>query len=445
MASATQRLIGTSRLSIREEAAFQQPELARSVVSLSQYKEDADVLARIFQSLHDTHVPLRGGGTSWLVFHDAGTESSSLLDAHLYGGTSGVALFLAAYYLVTKDARAFDLALSTIAPLRAKMKELAAASETTRRRSIPIGGLIGLGAFVYVFTRLAAWLNMPELLDGANVACNLITPDRIRADQKFDIVKGSAGALLCLLVLERAAAEPAMRQHALDMAIMCGQHLLDRRVSQESGARAWPVVGVAAISGFGHGAAGIAYALVRLFERTGEKHFLAAAEEACEFERSIYDRKAKTWFDPRFKRLLEHAAWCHGAPGIALGRVASLAAMPSEAVRSDIQESLANTCSLPIYPLDDLCCGNFGRVEILHIAGQRLGQPQFLDASYSLRTEVLRRAAISGFLFGSAKQQDHAKRTLKLQPSLFRGLSGAGYTLLRMMEPDLLPSILLLE
>jgi lantibiotic modifying enzyme len=80
----------------------------------------------------------------------------------------------------------------------------------------------------------------------------------------------------------------------------------------------------------------------------------------------------------------------------------------------------------------------------LHVAAQRLKQPQFFEASYSLRTEVLKRAASSGFLFRS-QQHDQAKQTAKPQPSLFRGLSGTGYVLLRMMEPNLLPSILLLE
>lgn len=403
-------------------------------------------LADWLLQLNSNAVPLRGGAKSWMIPQDdlADSSGSTVMGPQVYTGTSGIALFCGAYYLATGNLEARELALHVVAPLSAKMRELAHASGTPRPLAISVGGLTGLGGFLYTFTRLAVWLDSSELHDSALAVCKLFTPDRIWADQKFDIVKGTAGALLSLLAFEKTLTSAGpMRQHALDMAVLCGEYLLRSRAPQGTGLRAWPGALGPAITGFAHGAAGIAYALVRLYERTGNEELRKGVREAFDFERSLYDPFRKTWFDPRFNRFLEHTAWCHGAPGIALARLGALSVVDSEAIRSDIQDALAITRALPLVHGDDLCCGNFGRVDILHTAAQVLGQADCLEHACSLANQVLTRAAISGFCFGPPNgMNDH---TAEFRPSLFRGLTGVGYVLLRLIYPTLLPSILLLE
>ena len=429
-----------------QKGSFQEQKVRNEPGSDFPVQESNAFIARLFSDLAAHAVALKGGANSWRLDLPHGGESA-LMGPHFYAGTSGVAFFCAAYYRVTGNVEARNLALHSIAPL--EMKMLGSAAADHRATAVLIGGFIGLGSFLYTFTRLAGWLDSPSLVDAATAVSSWVTPDRISEDEKFDIVNGTAGTLLALLAFEKlAAAGASARQRALEMAALCGEHLLCHRATFKSNARGWPGRARPPISGFAHGAAGIAYALSRLFERTREKSFLDAAEEAFDFERSLYDPQTRTWFDPRFNCPLQHVAWCHGAPGIALARLASLDVIDTKALRSDINEALDITVSLPLTPLDDLCCGNFGRVDILHTASQHLQQSDFLYNSWKVATQVLTRAAANGFYFGTPDQnktQNGTKSTAYFNPSFFRGLSGVGYALLRLIHPRVLPNVLLLQ
>ena len=351
------------------------------------------------------------------------------LGPHLYDGTSGIALFLAAYHHVTGEAEARDLALRVIAPLRARMSQLAAAPERARELRLAIGGLIGLGSFLYMFVRLAEWLREPELLQSACDVMVLITPERIAEDDRLDVMAGCAGTLLALLAVDREASRVLSQGlDPLALARACGRHLVARR---------------AVISGFAHGAAGIACALIRLYQRTGEEEFREAALEGFAYERGLYDPAARNWLDPRFGRLLEQSAWCHGAPGMALGRLAS-AGLPEigPQFEEDLEEALSITCSLPDSPIDSVCCGNLGRAEILWTAGRALDRPSLAEAAGALAERVLARG---NFVFEIPEDETAGPEAPRFQPSFFLGLAGAGYSLLRLAHPDRLPCVLMLE
>src|SRR5436305_422443 len=275
--------------------------------------------AGIARELRDRAVYCRDGSVTWRVAPTEPSRGAALLGPHLYDGSSGVALFLGAFHEVTRDAEARDLALRAIAPLRAKVAQLVAQPERARRLAIPVGGLIGLGSYAYVFLRLARWLGQPGLLDAAGEVASLLTRERIASDRRFDITAGCAGTLLALLALHRE--EPAAG--ALDVARLCGCHLLEHRVAYRGLPRAWATPDHPPLSGFAHGASGIAYALLRLAE-LGVGEFRSAALEALAYERGLYDSESRSWLDPRFERPLEQSAWCHGPPGMALARAVGL-------------------------------------------------------------------------------------------------------------------------
>ena len=66
-------------------------------------------------------------------------------------------------------------------------------------------------------------------------AARLITLERIAEDRHFDLLGGSAGALVALLVLhdECEGREPWL----LDQAMACGRHLLENRAASPQGPR----------------------------------------------------------------------------------------------------------------------------------------------------------------------------------------------------------------
>ena len=84
------------------------------------------------------------------------------------------------------------------------------------------------------------------------------------------------------------------------MAVLCGEHLMEKRTHTESGYRAWRTLWAhQPLTGFAHGAAGVAYALLRLGEATGDTRFLEGAEEAIAYETAVYSATARNWPDFR--------------------------------------------------------------------------------------------------------------------------------------------------
>ena len=235
----------------------------------------------------------------------------------LYDGAVGIGMFLAAVERVTEGAGLLTSAMGAVRPLLVELKERG--EETAEQ--LGIGGLSGLGSVVYGLVCMSRLLGETSLLWGAERAASLITPQRIDADMELDVTLGSAGALLGLLMLY----ETSGHLPALAGAVRCGQRLIARLEPAGRGVRALRTLGGRFLNGFSHGAAGIAYALCRLHAVTRDPNYLEAARGLVEFERSSFSVEQGDWPDlrqsgpPRFV-----AAWCHGAPGIALGRIASL-------------------------------------------------------------------------------------------------------------------------
>ena len=183
-------------------------------------------------------------------------------------------------------------------------------------------------------------------MDIANLAASLITQQSIASDRSFDIIAGAAGAILGLLSLYQAKVAPTV----LDRAVGCGYHLLVNRTKSDSGFRAWATLQGKLSTGFSHGAAGIAYALLRLYKTMQDPTFLEAAEEAIAYERSVFSPSAGNWQDVREDKPSFMTSWCHGAPGIGLARLGGLAILDTAEIRQEIAVALNTTCLLYTSP-----------------------------------------------------------------------------------------------
>lgn len=394
--------------------------------------------AVIGAQLRDHAVERPGGGITWNPPAGRDGEQAGKLGPDLYAGVLGIALFLAALDHVRSRDDHRELVTRAIAPLRRTLRELAGDTDRAQRLRFQLGGFVGLGAFVYTFVRIGGWLDEPALVGEAHDLTRLLTTDCILGDGHLDVVDGSAGAVLALLALDAVAPEAnAAGATPLALASACARHLLDRRVSHEGRPRAWAGHGKPPLGGFAHGAAGIGYALLRLFARTGDEALRAAALEGFAFEDSLFQAGAANWLDPRTGRLLEQRAWCHGAPGIALGR---LGALDVHDARAELGPLLQGTRSIPDTTLDHLCCGNLGRADILLHAHQALGDDQPLNDALALAGRTVDRAEEAG---GFALVRPGEAPGLR--PSLFHGISGVGLALLRLAAPGSLPCILRLE
>src|SRR5262249_10581189 len=155
--------------------------------------------------------------------------------------------------------------------------------------------------------------------------------------------------------------------------------LLAARRESHSAYRSWPTVGNSLLGGFSHGAAGISYALVRLFEATGDGRYLEAAREGCAYEDTLFDPEGGNWADLRDdgKDAIDQCSWCHGAAGIALGRALSARSLGAHGPESHLEDALRRTLREPLLNLDQLCCGNLGRADILLEASRLLNRPEY--------------------------------------------------------------------
>jgi type 2 lantibiotic biosynthesis protein LanM len=392
--------------------------------------------------------PFAQGRKSWIGFHFEPTlEYYSLkpVDFSLYDGMCGIALFLAALGSVTGEQTFSTCVTSALQLLCQHIRVTVSSVSEQQQKQWGIGGTAGLGSFLYALTRIGTWLQQPELLDVARQAASLITASLIHEDHSFDVLGGSAGAILGLLTLHKQVGEDAL----LEQALLCGHHLLEKRIETASGARSWATLeNEPSLTGFSHGAAGIVYALLLLSQATGQQAFKEAAEEALRFEQHLFSPEAGNWPDLRVQKTSTEAetpatfmvSWCHGAPGIGLARLGGLPVLDTLQVRNDIQAALQTTVASGLPRLDNLCCGNFGCIELLVAASGRLGQPQLLGIARQWASVLVHRARQRGGFHVLAQLPRQA-----YNPGLFKGYAGIGYQLLRVAFPERIPSLLLWE
>lgn len=387
------------------------------------------------------------GSATWIgpmYMPDSGRYQLSISSSGMYEGLAGIGLYFAALACVTGDAEWRALAHATFKPLREGLEK----EFDTTVENLSIGGASGLGSLVYALARSGALLDDEALVDGARRGIRRLTPQHIQADKSYDVIGGSAGAILALVALYETSGEPVALERARDAA----RHLLGSRMTSEKGYRAWKAFSSYPLTGFSHGAAGIALALLRLYRHTGDEELLRAAQEAVAFEATEFDAARNNWFDlrdnldgtpynraePKFA-----AAWCHGAPGIALARIAGLGMLDNPQVRQDIEAGLATTQrtlgTLELQP-DHLCCGNTGRIEIAWTAGEKLARPELAAQARALAGQMIVNARERG---GYSYTSFTARGAFC--PGLFQGGAGIGYLFLRMARPGRLPNVLLWE
>jgi len=390
--------------------------------------------------IQDRAITGADGSLSWinLTFVPSALRFQVMpLGYSLYDGNCGIALFLAALAKVTRNTQFRDLALRAIQPLQKFLQTSDTQTAQSAAKDMGIGGGTGVASIIYSLVKISQFLELPHLYEDAQTAANLMTRELIAADDKFELLWGSAGAILGLLALYEKTENSAV----LERAITCGQHLLDYCHQAYILKTATPKP----MTGFSHGAAGIAYSLLRLYAVTQDSAYLNAARNAIVYEDSFFNPTALNWQEASV--VYESASpsvfwssWCHGAPGIGLGRLGGVSIYQTEQILTDIEVALRTTHKAGLQDVDHLCCGNLGRTEVFLVAGQKLNSPQWYQTARELAAMVVQRATPTGKyqLFGGMPDS-------VFSPCFFQGSAGIGYQLLRLAYPEALPSVLLWE
>ena len=376
-----------------------------------------------------------GGAVTWRCLGGPSGTAPALepVGISLFSGTAGIALFLATVATVTARGDARELAARALDPLCTQLGNRRLRLDLAS--DVGIGGATGLGGLIYALVHAGRSLGNRGYVAAAHAAADGIARTAIRADDALDVMSGAAGALLGLLALHRMTGYGSALQHA----VWCGEHLLDRRTTDpDTGLRAWRTPHGRIATGFAHGASGIGCALRRLADVTGENDFRFAAAEGWTVERRRLARRRTPRVEQRPATHDSSAgrpwSWCRGSAGVGLAR---LAALDDREARADVAAALADAPDPGTLEADGLCCGRLGRADFLFSTGRRVGRRDFCEAAADLGRRTVARALAEGRY---ATGTDEAFR-----PGLFQGLSGIGYELLRMQAPDTVPSVLLWE
>ena len=129
-------------------------------------------------------------------------------------------------------------------------------------------------------------------------------------------------------------------------------------------------------------------------------------------------------------------AWCHGAPGIGLGRLTSLPCLEEREMHQDIAVALETTRAHGFSSNHSLCHGALGNLDLLIEARVRLGRADLQPHINAIAATIVADIRQNGWRCGNPLGVE--------SPGLMTGLAGIGYELLRLAEPTRVPSVLAL-
>jgi type 2 lantibiotic biosynthesis protein LanM len=383
-----------------------------------------------------------GDGVNWLGISPGGDSMQrwtiTPLGIDLYSGISGVVIFFAYLVFVTRNKRyksIYNRALATMLRILSELK--------IRPDLLSIGAFTGWGSIIYTLSHLGYIGNDHELIREAEKAAELL-PSLIDQDIRYDIIAGSAGCIGALLVLYKITTS----KRILEIAEMCGNRIVNNAKKMKQGV-GWVVDTFSdkPLSGFSHGAAGISWSLLELYNVTKNLRFLEKAKQGINYERTLYDQETKNWFDLRRAFLIDNSnisakprvqnAWCHGAPGIGMARLKSLKYLHDIDILSEIHVALESTIKFGFGEHNhSLCHGVLGNLELLLQAREVLNNEYDSDI-VNITITILNSIDQNGWQCATPLGVE--------TPSFMVGLSGIGYQLLRIAEPKKVPAVLLLE
>jgi lantibiotic modifying enzyme len=207
----------------------------------------------------------------------------------------------------------------------------------------------------------------------------------------------------------------------------------------------WLVPGYARpLTGFSHGAAGIAWALLNVSEVTNDERFHDASRKAYRYEQSLFSPTHGNWPDLRCEDTADAvapdatrfmAAWCHGATGIGLARMLSMR-FGVPAAESEARTALHTTVREGFGRDHSLCHGDLGNIDVLLQGADLLADSDLRQVAYRRAAAVLRDIERHGSRCGVAAGVQ--------SPGLMTGLAGIGYGFLRLVDEARVPSVLCL-
>ena len=361
------------------------------------------------------------------------------LGPDVYSGTSGIALFLGRLASATGDRVFRATALGALRHALTHVERIPPAMFFSL-----YSGVTGID---YASIAVGEALGAPELIETA--LASLDTSLRVASrPHELDVVSGLASAIPALLSVHHRYHRPRL----LDLAIRLGENVAASAIPSGAGT-SWPNAAMSPthnLTGFSHGTAGFAWALLELSAVTGDQPMRDLAEAAMRYERSLFSVAHDNWpdlrdfggggTDPGYTM-----AWCHGAPGIGLSRLRTAEIFPDDpalrvdadaalrATRRDVQWSIGNLMQTNF----SLCHGLSGNAELLLCAGVMRGSREDRALADEAGRAGIRAFEENGAIWPCGVNGGGST------PALMLGHAGIGYFFLRLADPDCVPPVVI--
>jgi hypothetical protein len=359
----------------------------------------------------------------------------SAMGPDLYGGTSGVALFLAELHAVTGNSDVRRVAIGGMRHALSRLDSLPLAARP--------GLFTGWVGIALAAARMGKVLGDESLSGAAWHLARRCTLEKLE-NWESDILFGKAGTIVGLLMLSDLLEQPGL---------VGACERIARKLLRAAEKSRWGCSWKASarpnsrnLTGFSHGAAGIGCALLELFHATGYSKYRKAAEAAFRYEDHWYNPEMRNWPDlreapsqprPNQRAFPFGTTWCHGAPGITLSRLRAYEVLNDSRYRAEAVVGLATTQSairseLEVANADFcLCHGLAGNAEVLLYGHKVMG-----DAAEGVRKTALAVADAGIEQYLEREDEWPCGVGAGENPSLMVGMSGIGHFYLRLAVPQ---------
>jgi len=354
-----------------------------------------------------------------------------------YSGTAGIGWFLAQLFTVTGDKKHRAAAGGAIE------KALETTSQIVYGK---LGFHSGLTGIAFAAIEAAPLIGRPDFTDRGLQLLHQLS-QLPESEYSLDVIDGCAGAIPAIIRMNRQLRDGRLDDFLCKM----GDFLLREAQSEPSGI-SWntlPGNSSASLTGYAHGAAGIAAALLELYHHNHNERYRKAAYAGFAYEDACFNTEQENWPDfrqgnprylPKDGRQMCSCAWCHGAPGIGLSR------FRAQEITGDLQfgaaaQTAVNTTLRFFGPgfqhNYSLCHGMFGNADLLLYAARMTG-----DENIRTKIEAVAGPAAEQFLQQNIPPANGTQSDL-YSPNLMLGAAGMGYGFLRLTDPEKFGSVLI--
>ena len=387
---------------------------------------------RLLEEAFSLHIPSPEGRLYW-GYINQGDYSFKFIETGLFNGYAGFGAFAAACLSVSRNRRIREMAERILGETVLEMKR---ATEYVRFRDFgfdfapQLGESEGTGGIITGLELMRRYAPRKGLDAFDSFIDELLERTDYPRYGAPDRLIGMAGLLSVLCRFERYRGKKEIIRKAAD-------RLLGMKTLAYEGGTLWKTLPDQSrpICGAGHGQAGIAEALFAAAGVLGEEKYAAGARDALAYEAAMYEKyreKFGTWADLRSypPEGIMHG-YCSGAPGtgILMERIRR-SGFADETVEKLEQYARESTDRMSLSTRDHLCCGNSAIAEYYMSVGDFESAGRVLGAMAN-RREKEGTYRYMGYEYNNG-----------LTPSLFYGIAGVGYEMLRYAFPDQIISVL---